>query len=100
LLKEIDTGLMSQQEAPISDDPSSKDLPPEGRSADHLPYGVDTIVIPFTWSGPQRRRLPWRRFGGYKWVTGPYPPDYVGQSGVKRGPTVCDGVEGCLTNKH
>jgi len=55
LLKEIDTGLASQQEVSMSDDPSSKNLPPESRSAEHLPYGVDTIVIPFTWSGPQRR---------------------------------------------
>ncbi len=56
--------------------------PPGDRPADYLPYGVDTIVIPFTWSGPQRRRLPWRRFGGNKGVTGPgpYPPRYVGQS--------------------
>jgi len=54
----------------MSDDPSSKDLPPEGRSAENLPYGVDTIVIPFTWSGPQRSRA-WHRFGGYKWVKGP-----------------------------
>jgi len=53
LLKEVDTGPASQQEVPISDDPSSKDPPPEDRSADHLPYGVDTIVIPFTWSDRQ-----------------------------------------------
>lgn len=26
--------------------------------SDDLPYGVDTIVIPFTWSAPRRRRLP------------------------------------------
>jgi len=83
LLKEIDTGLASPQGASISDDPSSKDLSPEGGSAGHLPYGIDTIVIPFTWSGLQRRRLPWRRFGGYKRVTGPCPPDHVGQSGVE-----------------
>ena len=53
MLKEVDTGPASQQEVPISDDPSSKNPPPEGRSADHLPYGVDTIVIPFTWSDRQ-----------------------------------------------
>jgi len=50
LLKEVDTGPASQQEVPISDDPSPKDPLPGVRSADHLPYGVDTIVIPFTWS--------------------------------------------------
>lgn len=37
----------------MSDDPSPKDPPPGGRPADHLPYGVDTIVIPFTWSDRQ-----------------------------------------------
>ena len=63
----------------MSADPSSNDLPPDGRSAEHLPYGVDTIVIPFTRSAPQWRRLPVRGFGGYEWVKGPYPPDHVGQ---------------------
>jgi len=52
LPKEVDTGLASQ-EVPVSDDPSPKDPPPGGRSADYLPYGVDTIVIPFTWSDRQ-----------------------------------------------
>lgn len=33
----------------MSDDPASKDLPPESRSADHLPYGVDTIVLRIEW---------------------------------------------------
>lgn len=63
----------------MSADSSSNDLPADGRSAEHLPYGVDTIVIPFTWSAPQWRRLPVRPFGGYEWVKGPYPPDHVGQ---------------------
>lgn len=63
----------------MSADPSSNDLAPDGRSAEHLPYGVDTIVIPFTWSGPHWRRLPVQGVGGYEWVKGPYPPDHVGQ---------------------
>ncbi len=33
----------------MSDDPSSKDLLLEGRSAEHLPYGVDTIVLRIEW---------------------------------------------------
>ena len=33
----------------MSDEPLSKDLPPERRSADHLPYGVDTIVLRIKW---------------------------------------------------
>jgi len=33
--------------------------------SDDLPYGVDTIVIPFTWANrPSARQLPWMRFGG------------------------------------
>jgi len=48
LLKEVGTGLASQQEASVSGDPSPKDPLPGVRPADHLPYGVDTIVIPFT----------------------------------------------------
>jgi len=33
--------------------------------SDDLPYGVDTIVIPFTWvNRPPARQLPWMRFGG------------------------------------
>jgi len=65
---------------PMSDDLPSANVPSGDRPASDLPYGVDTIVIPFTWSGPRWRRLPWRRFGGYKWVKEPYPPSYVGQS--------------------
>jgi len=33
----------------MSDDPSAKDLPSARRSADHLPYGVDTIVLRIEW---------------------------------------------------
>ncbi len=33
----------------MSDGPASKDLPSEGRSAEHLPYGVDTIVLRIEW---------------------------------------------------
>lgn len=47
----------------MSDNLPSNDVPSDDRPTSDLPYGVDTIVIPFTWSGPQRR-LPWRRFGG------------------------------------
>jgi len=50
LLKEVGTGPAPQQKVPVSDDPSPKDPLPGVRPADHLPYGVDTIVIPFTWS--------------------------------------------------
>lgn len=66
----------------MSDDPASKDPPFERRSADHLPYGVHTIVIPFTWSSPQRPRPPSQRFGGPDGVTGCPPPDYVGQGSL------------------
>ena len=63
----------------MSDNGPTNDLPPERRSADQLPYGVNTIVIPFTWSAPQWRRLPVGPSSGYEWVKGPYPPDHVGQ---------------------
>ena len=33
----------------MSDGPSSKNLPPEDGSAEHLPYGVDTIVLRIEW---------------------------------------------------
>ncbi len=42
--------------------------------SDDLPYGIDTIVIPFTRSNPQSRRQPWRRFGGPRRGTGPGRP--------------------------
>ena len=49
----------------MSDNPSSNDAPASNLPTSDLPYGVNTIVIPFTWSGPQRRRLPWPRFSGF-----------------------------------
>ena len=36
--------------------------------ARNLPYGADTVVIPFILRRPQSRRLSWSRFGGYEWV--------------------------------
>ncbi len=37
----------------MSDDPPSNDAPANNLPTSNLPYGVDTIVIPFTWSGPR-----------------------------------------------
>lgn len=65
MLEEIDTGLAFSQEASMSDDFPPVELPPEGRSADQFPYGMDTIVIPFTWPKPRRK--------------GPDPMERVGQ---------------------
>lgn len=39
----------------MSDDPPPVELLPERPSADQYPYGMDTIVIPFTWSKPRRQ---------------------------------------------
>jgi len=55
LLKEIDTKMAFQQEAPMSEDFPPIELPPESTPADQYPYGMDTIVIPFTWSKPRRQ---------------------------------------------
>ncbi len=49
----------------MPDDFPPFELPPEGRAADQFPYGMDTIVIPFTWSKPRRQ--------------GPDPMERVGQ---------------------
>lgn len=49
----------------MSDDFPPVELPPERPSADQFPYGMDTIVIPFTWSKPRRK--------------GPDPMERVGQ---------------------
>ena len=35
-----------------------------------LPYGADTLVIPFILRRPQSRRLSWSRFGGYEYIAG------------------------------
>lgn len=60
----------------MSDDPTPNDLPSENRSAEHLPYGVDTIIIPFTWSRPRKSR----GYGGRSWgASRRPPPDHVGQ---------------------
>ena len=49
----------------MSDDFPPVELPPERPSSDQFPYGMDTIVIPFTWSKPRRK--------------GPDPMERVGQ---------------------
>ena len=42
----------------MSDDRPSNKVPTNRLPASALPYGIDTIVIPFTWSDPPKRRLP------------------------------------------
>ena len=39
----------------MSDDFPPIELPPESTPAGQYPYGMDTIVIPFTWSKPRRQ---------------------------------------------
>jgi len=43
LLKEIDTKMAFQQEAPMSDDFPPIELPPESTPADQYPYGMDSF---------------------------------------------------------
>ena len=53
----------------MSDDLPSNKVPTNRLPASALPYGIDTIVIPFTWSDPPKRQPPRMWFGNYRWGT-------------------------------